>query len=92
MKRLTAAAILTATAAALACRPVREWIGDAMIDAGIRLAYGEPPPMTPRPPKTDVARAWANTINPRVTLDADTLARLDAELRAASWRNGNSPI
>ena len=84
MRRLTAAAILTATAAALACRPVREWLGDAMIDAGIRLAYGEPPPMTPRTPAVPMTGAPS-------TLDAAGLARLDAAIRAQR-RNGNGPI
>lgn len=47
MKKRHAAALLATVAAALAYRPVREWIGDAMIDAGIRLAYGPDPDPTP---------------------------------------------
>lgn len=47
MKKRTTLALLAATAAALAYRPSREWIGDAMIDAGIRLAYGADPAPTP---------------------------------------------
>lgn len=44
MRKRTAAALLAAVAAALAYPPTRGLIGDTMIDAGIRLAYGEPPP------------------------------------------------
>lgn len=99
MRKLTAATILTATAAVLAFRPSREWIGDAMIDAGIRLAYGEPPPMRERPaPKADDGwddfRAWCRARN--VTrIDDEALARLDAEIaksRPSTRRNGDSPV
>lgn len=78
MKRLTAAAIIAATAAALTYRPLREFVGDVLIDAGVRLGYGEPPPMTPRTPQA-------------AKLNADGMARLDAAIRAER-RNGNGPI
>lgn len=84
MRKLTTAAILTATAAALAIRPVREWLGVVMIDTGIRLVYGEPVPMTPR-------RSAAPTLAHGMTIDAAALDRLDAELRKTR-RNGNAPI
>lgn len=85
MRKLTTAAILTATAAALAYRPVREWLGVVMIDTGIRLVYGEPPPMTPREPRPAMPVAHG------LTMDAAALDRLDAEIRKTR-RNGNAPI
>lgn len=84
MRKLTAAAILAATAAALTYRPLREFVGDVLIDAGVRLGYGEPPPMTPRTPAVPMTGAPP-------TLDAAGLARLDAAIRAER-RNGNGPI
>lgn len=44
MSRRGIFAVAVVSVAALAWPPTRGLIGDTMIDAGIRLAYGEPPP------------------------------------------------
>ena len=58
MRKLTAAAIIAATAAALAYRPSRETLGDLLITLGGHMAYGEPPPRTP----ASIARGEARLV------------------------------
>lgn len=82
MRRLTAAALATAAVAALVYRPSREWLGDAMIDAGIRLAYGEPPPAEPR----------ARLAHSPTELDERAVDAIMAEIRRREHRNGTTPI
>lgn len=77
MRRVTAAVLLTAVAAALAYRPSRETIGDLLIVTGTHLAYGPPPPRTP----ADVARAEKRL------MDA-----IHAELRAGRNGSRREPI
>lgn len=75
MKNRTTVALLAATAAALAYRPTRQWVGDAMIDAGIRLAYGDPPPRSP----AAMARS-----------ERRIMEAIEADARDASGRNGKT--
>lgn len=79
MRKRTAAALLAAVAAALAYRPTRELIGDTMIDAGIRLAHGEPPPMRPEAERRGIERVMAEIRNGKAK-------------EVGVRRNGDSPI
>lgn len=76
MKKRHAAALLATVAAALAYRPTRQWVGDAMIDAGIRLAYDPPPPRSP----AAMARS-----------ERRIMAAIEADARDSAGRNGKSP-
>lgn len=79
MRKLTAAAILTATAAVLAFRPSRETIGDLLITLGGHLAYDPPPTRT----AADRARG-----------EAELMAVLGdpTHVRPSTRRNGDSPV
>lgn len=76
MRKTTAAALLAATAAALAYRPSRETIGDMLITLGGHLAYGPPPE------RTDADRARG---------EARLLRAVELE-RAHARKNGAHPI
>jgi len=75
MRKSTAAALLAATAAALAYRPSRETIGDMLITLGGHLAYGPPPG------RTDADRARG---------EARLLSELGVGRKPAR-RNGSTP-
>ena len=73
IRRLVLVSVVTA--AALAHRPTRQVLGEWMITAGVALAFGPPPPMTPGQVAAGERRLMAEA----------------EKLRANGGRNGHGP-